>query len=141
MFSPELILIVNWRSAFFGTHQLADGGSSSLSSTQKDHSPSCVGVPLTRPFFASERPGGSMPLRILNWYGRPEPGTFGSGPQPEAPSNWWWYGWPVTPTGVRKLASVNLSARAVGATTSASSATKVRILVRRIRTPFRVLSG
>src|SRR6266540_448127 len=60
-------LIVNSRSDFLGVHQSAEGGSWSLSSTQKDQFPPCVGVPLTRPFEASERPGGRAPLRILNW--------------------------------------------------------------------------
>src|SRR6266545_4894646 len=59
--------IVNSRSACLGLHQDWDGGSSSLSSTQNDQVPVCVGVPLTNPPFDSESPGGSAPLRILNW--------------------------------------------------------------------------
>src|ERR687895_1674950 len=64
-FAP--MLIVNSSSDFLGMHQSAEGGSWSLSSTQKDQRPPSVGVPLTRPFDASERPGGREPLRILNW--------------------------------------------------------------------------
>ena len=59
--------IVNARWDFSGTHQAAEGGSSSLSSTQKDQFPATVGVPLIRPLLDRERPGGSPPLRMLNW--------------------------------------------------------------------------
>src|ERR671935_1215937 len=75
-------LMVNSRCDFFGVHQLAEGGSWSLSSTQNDQLPCCVGVPLTTPFDASERPGGTEPLRMVNWYGS-------AGPQPPSPLNWW----------------------------------------------------
>ena len=59
--------IWNSRSAFFGAHQASDGGSSSLSSTQKFQVPDCVGLPLTVPLDESERPGGSAPFVTRYW--------------------------------------------------------------------------
>jgi hypothetical protein len=53
-----LIVIVNSRCACAGRHQSAEGGFSSLRLTQNDQLPACVGVPLTRPLFASDSPGG-----------------------------------------------------------------------------------
>ena len=68
-------MTMNSRCDFTGLHHAAEGGSSSLSSTQKDQVPAWVGVPWTRPSLSSERPGGTLPLSTLNWYGRPEPGS------------------------------------------------------------------
>ena len=58
--SPEALQPEGWisRSDFFGRHQDAEGGSSSLSSEQNDHRPACVGIPRRRPAFSSVRPGG-----------------------------------------------------------------------------------
>jgi hypothetical protein len=56
-----LIVIVNSRCALDGTHQLAEGGFSSLRLTQKDQPHTFVGVPLTWPLDASINPGGSDP--------------------------------------------------------------------------------
>src|SRR5439155_23791300 len=64
--TPPTILIVNSRCAFEGRHQAADGGSSSLSSTQNEDSPAEVGVPCTRPLLSSTRPDGSAPFKMLN---------------------------------------------------------------------------
>lgn len=75
-----LIVIANSRWACAGRHQSADGGFSSLKLTQNDQLPACVGVPLTRPLFASANPGGGDPPRTVNWYGN-------AGPQPPAPVN------------------------------------------------------
>src|SRR6266536_5420064 len=57
---PGMILNVNSRCAFETgvRHHDCDGGSSSLSSTQTEKSPACVGVPETSPFVARFRPGG-----------------------------------------------------------------------------------
>src|SRR6266540_858793 len=73
-------LIVNSRCDFAGRHQSAEGGSWLESSSQNDQLPAFVGTPLTRPSDASDKPGGSPPARIVNWYGR-------VGPQPPSPRN------------------------------------------------------
>jgi hypothetical protein len=62
-----LTVIVNWRCAFDGTHQLAEGGFSSPTLTQKEKPPAWVGVPLTRPLDARVKPGGSNPPIKLYW--------------------------------------------------------------------------
>jgi hypothetical protein len=62
-----LIVIVNSRCAFDGTHQLAEGGFSSLRLTQNDQPPAVVGVPLTWPLDARLNPGGSDPPIKLYW--------------------------------------------------------------------------
>jgi hypothetical protein len=58
---------MNSRSDFVGLHQVAEGGSSSLSSIQKAQVPAWVGVPWTRPSLSRETPGGTAPLSNLNW--------------------------------------------------------------------------
>ena len=56
---------MNSRSDFTGLHHAAEGGSSSLSSTQNDQVPAVAGVPWSEPSFSSARPGGNDPLRTL----------------------------------------------------------------------------
>jgi hypothetical protein len=62
---PSTMVTVNSPLGLLGTHQAAEGGSSSLSSTQKDQPPACVGVPLSKPSEATA-PVARLPLSTVN---------------------------------------------------------------------------
>src|SRR5437764_120559 len=132
MLSPLTTWMVKNRCAVEGRHQSADGGFSSLNSSQKLKSPSCAGIPCTRPLLSIVSPGGAELSSKRYWYGN-------AGPQPPAPLKLQLYGLPVCPKGGVKLSSVNLSANAAGTTTSASRHTPITTRMKRISLPFFLL--